>query len=219
MEGFRTKDKKKYLFIMIALILALIIVMFSKKLINKNKDIANAQKEESTENIQLKLNKKVKISKEEIESLYKDDKNMFQFFNDFSGKKAPDFEMKDLDGKKVKLSDFKGKNVIIEFMGSWCSVCKKASPNNDKFNKKYKKAEILSIGIDDTAEDLKKLKNELGLKNSKFYLPIDEKTPDNYDVFFVPIYFYVDKEGLVQMILAGDASYDMLVEYADKSFK
>ncbi len=44
------------------------------------------------------------------------------------GDKAPDFSMKLTDGKTVKLSDFKGKIVMLQFTASWCGVCRKEMP-------------------------------------------------------------------------------------------
>ena len=171
------------------------------------------------EDFELELGEKAKITKEEIENFYNEDLNMLLYFNDFSGRPAPDFEMTDLNGKKLKLSDFKGENVIIEFMGSWCPVCAEATKNSSKFNDEYKDAKIISVSVDDTIETLKKFNEENNIKNMEYYIPTDEKTYELYDIFFVPIYFYVDKDGYIQMILAGDAPLEMLVEYADKSFK
>lgn len=174
---------------------------------------------EDLEDFEMVLGDKAKITKEEIEDLYKTDKNMLMFFDTFSGRLAPDFEMEGLDGKKINLSDFKGQNVVIEFMGSWCEVCVSSVPNNEKFNEEYKDAKIISIGVNETIENLKDFAKASGVDNIEYYIPTSDETVEDYEIFFVPIYFYIDSEGYVQMILAGDAPVDVLKEYANKSFK
>ena len=173
----------------------------------------------SAEDFELVLGDKAKISEEEIREIYSTDVNMLEFFNDFSGRKAPDFKMTDMEGNTISLSDFEGENIIVEFMGSWCDVCVSASKVNEKFNNEYEGAKIISVGLNETKEGLESFIEEAGLKNTEFYLPAEEDGLDSYNLFFVPIYFNIDKEGYVQMILAGDAPYDILVEYADRSFK
>jgi peroxiredoxin len=67
------------------------------------------------------------------------------------GQKAEDIELPDLAGKKVKLSDLKGKLVLIDFWASWCIPCRKSNPGLAKLYKDYKSKgfEIYGISIDD----------------------------------------------------------------------
>lgn len=66
------------------------------------------------------------------------------------GDMAPDFEMTLTDGKKVKLSDLKGKVVMLQFTASWCSVCRKEMPfiERDIWQKHKENAEFALFGID-----------------------------------------------------------------------
>ncbi|SDJ51612.1 Peroxiredoxin [Pedobacter sp. ok626] len=67
------------------------------------------------------------------------------------GKMAPEFTLYDPDGKPVKLSDFKGKYVLVDFWASWCMPCRAENPNLIKaFNKFHGKGlEILGVSFDD----------------------------------------------------------------------
>lgn len=66
------------------------------------------------------------------------------------GDMAPDFEMELTDGQKVKLSDLRGKVVMLQFTASWCGVCRKEMPHLEKdIWQKYKdNPHFVFIGID-----------------------------------------------------------------------
>ena len=64
---------------------------------------------------------------------------------------ASDFKLQDLNGKIVKLSDFKGKAVLIDFWATWCPPCREAIPGIEKLHKNYggKGLVVLSISLDE----------------------------------------------------------------------
>ncbi|MDP2363230.1 MAG: redoxin domain-containing protein, partial [Ignavibacteria bacterium] len=67
------------------------------------------------------------------------------------GDKAPDFALKSVDGKTIKLSDYKGKVVIIDFWATWCPPCRKGIPDLISIQKDHKK-DVVIIGISLDAE-------------------------------------------------------------------
>ena len=121
------------------------------------------------------------------------------------------------DGKEVSLNDFKGKNIIIEFMGSWCPVCSNTSIIIDEFNQKSKNTKIISVAINDNKESLNTFLSETEVKNTEHYIATNpESLDDSYSLRFVPIFFYIDKEGYIQMILGGSIPIEILEEFAEK---
>ncbi|MDO4229594.1 MAG: TlpA disulfide reductase family protein, partial [Capnocytophaga sp.] len=63
------------------------------------------------------------------------------------GQPAPEIYMEDTDGKSFKLSDLKGKNVLIDFWASWCPDCRKESPNLVKIYNTYKDKNFTILGV------------------------------------------------------------------------
>ncbi len=60
---------------------------------------------------------------------------------------APDFKLTTLDGKKLKLSDYKGKVLVVSFWASWCIPCEKEIPQLEKLYSTYHKAGVEVIGV------------------------------------------------------------------------
>jgi thiol-disulfide isomerase/thioredoxin len=71
------------------------------------------------------------------------------------GKPAPDFSLKTLDGREVKLSDYRGKAVLVNFWATWCGPCKIEMPWLVEFEKKYQAQgfEIIGVAMDDSSDD------------------------------------------------------------------
>src|SRR5215471_6191307 len=66
------------------------------------------------------------------------------------GQVAPDFTVKDLNGKTVQLSDYRGKLVFLNFWASWCEPCASEMPDLEIFNKAFKdrKFQMLTFSVD-----------------------------------------------------------------------
>lgn len=113
--------------------------------------------------------------------------------------KAPDFTLKSVDGKMIKLSDYKGKVIIIDFWATWCPPCRKGIPDLISIQNDYKK-DVIIIGISLDGE--KTLKDVPGfVKNYGINYPIvygDEKVVAAYGgIDGIPTAFVVDKNGNV----------------------
>jgi len=112
-------------------------------------------------------------------------------------KEAPVFSLNSLDGKKISLSDFKGKPVLITFWATWCESCKEELPVLNKFCAgKTDQLVFLLIAIDgERKKAVQKIVNE-----KKITLPVllllKEKVMDQYGVRgWVPQTFIIDREG------------------------
>lgn len=115
---------------------------------------------------------------------------------------APDFTLKTLDGKTIKLSDYRGKPVYLNFWTSWCPACKEEMPEIEKFYERNKdRVEILTINItySDKIPDVKEL---LAKNNAQFPVLLDENSnhsvTDLYGVYGIPASFFIDKNGVIR---------------------
>jgi len=136
----------------------------------------------------------------------------------FAVEKAPDFEIRTIDGEKIRLSDFRGdKIVLLDFMFAECTGCKKGIPHLKEVYEKYgDEIVILSVSDVEGAEErerLRDLKEETGAE--WIFGQIDPKVTIDYSVDLYPTYFIIDKEGYVTF-KSSYADADKLSEEIDK---
>jgi thiol-disulfide isomerase/thioredoxin len=85
---------------------------------------------------------------------------------ELKGKTAPDFELATLNGKKMKLSDLRGKAVVLDFWATWCVPCKIEMPWFVELQKQYGPEGLAIIGVamdDSSDEEISKFAKELGV--------------------------------------------------------
>jgi peroxiredoxin len=124
-------------------------------------------------------------------------------------KEAPAFSLKNLDGKPISLSDFKGKPVLITFWATWCASCKEEIPFLEKFSiEKKDQLAVLLIAIDgERKKTVQKIVNQ-----NKVTIPVllllKEKVMDQYGVRgWVPLTFLIDREGMLVGKIVGQRDW------------
>jgi thiol-disulfide isomerase/thioredoxin len=135
------------------------------------------------------------------------------------GDLAPDFTLKTLDGKELKLSSLHGKAVMINFWATWCEPCKIETPWLVELQKKYgdKGFQILGVAVDDAGE---KAIGEFARKMQMNYPVLlgTEKVADLYGgVDGLPTNFILDRSGKVVGAEKGLVSESVLVEHIEKA--
>lgn len=136
-----------------------------------------------------------------------------------AGKVFKDISLPDTAGKMIRISDFKGKYVLIDIWASWCVPCRQENPFLLKAYAKYKGADFEIIGItrekktakEEWLEAIKKDKIGLWTQLSDF----DEVTQKTYNIRFLPSNYLINPEGI---IVAKDLRVEALEKELVKIF-
>lgn len=117
---------------------------------------------------------------------------------------APAFTLKNLEGKDVSLSDFKGKWVILDFWGSWCPWCIKGFPELKEAYEKYSgQLEIIGIDCRESEAEWKAGVEKYQLPWVNVYNPEDSKLLSEYGVQGFPTKAIINPEGKIANITVG----------------
>ena len=125
------------------------------------------------------------------------------------GSIPPDFELSTLSGDVVKLSDLKGKKVILNFWASWCGPCKAEMPHMQKYYKKNKdkdNVEIIAVNLT-TAEKrgIKGVEEFVDAYGLTFPIPLDKEgtVGEDYRIIPIPTTFMIGTDGKISQKIVG----------------
>ncbi|MGH7251111.1 MAG: redoxin domain-containing protein [Nitrospiraceae bacterium] len=129
------------------------------------------------------------------------------------GKIAPDFELPDLVEKDVRLSDFRGKVVFLNFWATWCKPCREEMPSMEVLYKNFEQdgLVVLAISIDrvTTKKDIPPFVKSLNLT---FPILIDSwgQTDKRYKLMGVPETYIIDQQGVLREKVIGPRDWTIL---------
>ncbi|MBO0994377.1 TlpA family protein disulfide reductase [Bacillus sp. SD088] len=133
------------------------------------------------------------------------------------GELAPDFELTTLDGEAVKLSDYKGKRVMLNFWATWCPPCRAEMPDMQKFQDN-KDVQVLAVNLSETESSLDNIPKFVDELNLSLTIPLDKESAvsKEYRVVAYPTTYMIDSDGRIQFIAMGAMNYDFMVEQLEK---
>jgi peroxiredoxin len=138
---------------------------------------------------------------------------------DVRGRQAPDFELATLDGRKVKLSDYRGKAVVLNFWATWCGPCRIEMPWFVDLQKQYaaEGLTILGVAMDDSdPQKIAQFASEMGV-NYPVLLGTDQVSEQYGNVEYLPTTFYINRQGNIVGKSAGLMSRAELESDAKKA--
>lgn len=132
------------------------------------------------------------------------------------GSPAPDFELSELEGGTIKLSDLRDKVVVINFWATWCGPCAYEMPYFQKFYaRNASKFELLAVNNQETVEQITPFVSELKL-TYPILLDKDAEVTRLYQVIGFPTTIFIDHSGIIKFLHVGVMTEEEFVEYMNK---
>jgi peroxiredoxin len=119
-------------------------------------------------------------------------------------KPAPEFELKDADGKTVRLSDYKGKVVLLDFWATWCGPCVQAMPQVERAAGEFRdqNVRLIAVNLQETAEQVTAM-----LERQKLHVTValdrDGVVAENYKAAAIPQTVIINRDGNVARLFVG----------------
>ncbi|WP_289665172.1 TlpA disulfide reductase family protein [Flavobacterium panacagri] len=160
--------------------------------------------------------------KEKADKLSQEEKTK-KIIEQFGSKTPSDFVLKNMEGKEIKLSDYRGKVVVLDFWATWCGPCKASFPKMQELVTKYKEKEVAFLFVntfENKKEDvvLKNVTDYITEKKYSFNVVFDSnnEVATNYKIQGIPTRVLIGKNG---DILFTDHSNTSLGELIDEQLK
>ncbi len=129
------------------------------------------------------------------------------------GKTAPEFSLTDLEDKTIRLSDFRGKVVFLNFWATWCKPCREEMPSMEVLHKNFAKDGLVVLAVSiDRVTTTKDIPPFIKSMNLSFPVLVDSwgKTDMPYKRMGVPETFIIDQQGVIREIVIGPRDWTRL---------
>jgi peroxiredoxin len=130
------------------------------------------------------------------------------------GELAPDFELETLDGQQLKLSEMKGKKVILNFWASWCPPCKAEMPHMQSFYEEQKQDNVEIFAVNLTNSERKEGAVDQFVADYGLTFPIlldrTGEIGDFYRAYTIPTSYYIDSNGVITKKIIGPMDMEMM---------
>ena len=124
--------------------------------------------------------------------------------DELAGAEAPDFVLKSMTGENLRLSEYRGEVVLINFWASGCGDCRESMPALNDLFERYREVgfQLLSVNMDRDREDAFEMAASLGMSHPVLF-DQGRKVSKQYEVATLPMMLFVDREGVVRHVNNG----------------
>ena len=116
---------------------------------------------------------------------------------------APNFEWTGPGGQLVRLSDYRGKTVVINFWATWCQPCRQEMPTLQRVATTEPDVVFLEVDLQESGDKVMSFLEQLGLDRLQPVLDINGETTRRFGVLSLPSTFFVDKNGVIRHLELG----------------
>lgn len=115
-----------------------------------------------------------------------------------------DYEYRDLNGRPVRLSDFKGKKVFMNFWASWCGPCRVEIPELIKVAESRSDVVILGINVLESEKSEEVVRQFIDEQNMTFPVVFsNEKATQSFNAYTLPVSFFINTDGTIYQHITG----------------
>ena len=136
---------------------------------------------------------------------------------------ARDFTMQDADGNEVKLSDFSGKPVVLNFWASWCPPCRAEMPDFEEMYKEYgDRINFIFVNLTDGSRETKETADKFIAEQGfsfPIYYDVNGEGSDAYDLYYIPDTYFIDGSGNVTGAAVGGIDKATMQKYIEELVK
>ena len=120
------------------------------------------------------------------------------------GQAAPDFALKSSTGENLRLSEYRGDVVMVNFWATWCGPCRQEMPLLDELYNRYQRVgfNLLGVNIDDDSRRAMAMVEELGV-NFPVLFDARKEVSELYEVEAMPVTVIIDRQGTVRYVHHG----------------
>lgn len=135
------------------------------------------------------------------------------------GSPAPEIVLKDLQGQDVKLSDLRGKVVLVNFWATWCKPCKEEMPAMQASYDKLRDKGFVVLAVNEL-EDTARVAEHIRTHGHTFEVVMDHnnQVANRYGVVGLPASFLIDRQGIVRERVSGNLLTESRIEEMVKKY-
>jgi peroxiredoxin len=120
------------------------------------------------------------------------------------GKPAPDFTLRSSSGKNLKLGEYRGQVVLLNFWATWCGPCREELPLLNRLHEQYRRAgfALLGVNVDDNPKVAEAMARQLGVGFPVLF-DAGKQVSKRYDVDSMPVTLLIDRDGKLRYVHRG----------------